>query len=200
MRPDALIFDCDGTLADTMPLHWRAWEQTARRYELQFTEERFYALGGVPARNILTMLFLEQERRDLDAHSLAKEKEGLYLQLLPEVRAIEPVVELARVCRGRVPMGVATGGSRPAIPLVLKALGIFDWFGAVVTSQDVANPKPAPDPFLKPDRLLGVDPRRSRAYEDTDLGLQSIRAAGMEAVDVRPWYMGKGAMGSATGQ
>ena len=188
MAPQALIFDCDGTLADTMPLHWRAWEETVRIYDLQFTEERFYALGGVPARNILSMLFVEQERVGLDAHVIAKEKEERYLRLLPEVRAIEPVVELARVCRGRVPLAVATGGSRPAIPLVLGALGILDWFGAVVTSQDVKNPKPAPDPFLEAARQLGVDPRRCRAYEDTDLGLASIRAAGMEAVDVRPWY------------
>ncbi len=188
MAPQALIFDCDGTLADTMPLHWRAWEETVRIYDLQFTEARFYALGGVPARNILSLLFAEQERVGLDAHVIAKEKEERYLRLLPEVRAIEPVVELARVCRGRVPLAVATGGSRPAIPLVLGALGILDWFGAVVTSQDVKNPKPAPDPFLEAARQLGVDPRRCRAYEDTDLGLASIRAAGMEAVDVRPWY------------
>jgi len=188
MVPEALIFDCDGTLADTMPLHWRAWDQTVRQYDIQFTEERFYALGGVPSRNILAMLFMEQGRQGLDAHAIAKEKEERYLRLLPEVRAIEPVVELARVCRGRVPMAVATGGSRPAIPTVLRAMGILDWFGAVVTSQDVKNPKPAPDTFLEAARQLGVDPRRCRAYEDTDLGLASIRAAGMEAVDVRPWY------------
>lgn len=188
MVPEALIFDCDGTLADTMPLHWRAWDQTVRQYDLRFTEERFYALGGVPSRNILAMLFVEQGRQGLDAHAIAKEKEERYLRLLPEVRAIEPVVELARVCRGRVPMAVATGGSRPAIPTVLRAMGILDWFGAVVTSQDVKNPKPAPDTFLEAARQLGVDPRRCRAYEDTDLGLASIRAAGMEAVDVRPWY------------
>ena len=196
MTPAALIFDCDGTLADTMPLHWRAWEQTARQYELQFTEERFYALGGVPARNILAMLFVEQGREGLDAHKIAKEKEERYLLLLPEVRPIEPVVELARVCRGRLPMGIATGGSRPAIPRVLQALGILDWFGAVVTSQDVRNPKPAPDPFLEAARQLGVDPKLCRAYEDTDLGMASIRAAGMEAVDVRPWYMRPGSPGS----
>lgn len=195
MIPEALIFDCDGTLADTMPLHWRAWEQTARHYELHFTEERFYALGGVPARNILAMLFVEQERTGLDAHKIAKEKEERYLQLLPEVKPIEPVVELARVCRGRLPLGIATGGSRPAIPRVLQALGILDWFGAVVTSQDVRNPKPAPDPFLEAARQLGVDPKRCRAYEDTDLGMASIRAAGMEAVDVRPWYLRPGGVG-----
>lgn len=188
MEPDALIFDCDGTLADTMPLHWRAWEQTARKYELHFTEARFYELGGVPARHILAMLFTEQSRHGLDAHAIALEKEERYLLLLPEVKPIEPVVELARVCRGRLPLGIATGGSRPGIPLVLRALGILDWFGAVVTSQDVKNPKPSPDPFLEAARQLGVDPRRCRAYEDTDIGLASIRAAGMEAVDVRPWH------------
>ena len=195
MPPAALIFDCDGTLAHTMPLHWRAWEQTVREHGIHFTEERFYQLGGVPARHILAMLFAEQGRTGLDPHRIAKEKEERYLQLLPEVTPIEPVVELARVCRGRVPMAVATGGSRPAIPRVLEALGILDWFGAVVTSQDVQNPKPAPDTFLEAARRLGVDPRQCRAYEDTDIGLTAIRAAGMDAVDVRPWYLQPGSVG-----
>lgn len=189
MPPQALIFDCDGTIADTMPLHWRAWEQTVRRHRLHFTEERFYALGGVPGRNILAMLFEEQGIQGLDPQVIAQEKEELYLQFLPEVKPIDPVLELARVSRGRLPMAIATGGSRPTIPRVLEALGILDWFDVVITSQDVVHPKPAPDTFLEAARRLGVEPGRCRAYEDTDLGLQSIRAAGMAAVDVRPWYL-----------
>ncbi|MFM7554437.1 MAG: HAD family hydrolase [Verrucomicrobiota bacterium] len=183
--PQALIFDCDGTVAHTMPLHWRAWQSVTLRYGIDFPETRFYALGGVPGRNILRMLFEEQGIRGLDPVAVAKEKEEAYLEFLHEVGPVEPVVEIARRHLGVLPMAIATGGSRPGIPTVLRHLGIHDWFAAIVTSEDVVRQKPAPDIFLEAARQLGVDPARCRAFEDTDLGMESIRAAGMEAIDVR---------------
>ena len=183
--PKALIFDCDGTVAHTMPLHWRAWQSVTGRYGIEFPETRFYALGGVPGRNILKMLFEEQGIRGLDPVAVAKEKEAVYLEFLHEVQPVEPVLEIARRHRGILPMAIATGGSRPGIPTVLGHLGIYDWFGAIVTSEDVVRQKPAPDIFLEAARQLGVDPSQCRGFEDTDLGMESIRAAGMEAIDVR---------------
>jgi beta-phosphoglucomutase family hydrolase len=192
-EPKALIFDCDGTIAHTMPLHWEAWNATTARYGILFDEERFYALGGVPARQILRMLFEEQGRPELDPLVIAKEKEAVYLRLLPQVTPVDPVLEIARQHRGKLPMGIATGGSRPGIPTVLRHLGILDWFGAVVTSEDVVRQKPEPDIFLEAARQLGVAPENCRAFEDTELGMQAILAAGMEAVDVRrmPDYPGR---------
>jgi beta-phosphoglucomutase family hydrolase len=183
--PRALIFDCDGTVAHTMPLHWRAWQSVTGRYGIDFPETRFYALGGVPGRNILRMLFEEQGIRGLDPVAVAKEKEEAYLEFLHQVGPVEPVVEIARRNLGVLPMAIATGGSRPGIPTVLRHLGIHDWFAAIVTSEDVERQKPAPDIFLEAARRLGVDPAYCRAFEDTDLGMEAIRAAGMEAVDVR---------------
>jgi beta-phosphoglucomutase family hydrolase len=183
-QPQALIFDCDGTLADTMPLHWRAWQDTTKHYGLEFSEERFYQLGGVPARQILKMLSTEQ-KRPLDNIAVAKEKEAAYIKFLQEVRAIEPVAKIVRENAGKLPMAVASGGSQPHINEVLKHLDLFRYFEAIVTSEDVQNQKPAPDIYLEAARRLGVAPQFCRAYEDTDLGLQAIRAAGMEAVDVR---------------
>jgi len=182
--PKALIFDCDGTLADTMPLHWRAWQEVTRRYQLHFPEDRFYALGGVPSRDILKMLS-EEQGRPLDPIAASKEKEAAYLPFLEEVREIESVVSIAREHYGRIPMAVASGGIQAHIRKVLEHLGILHLFQAVVTSEDVKNQKPAPDIFLEAARRLGVAPADCRAYEDTDLGLQAIRSAGMEAVDVR---------------
>lgn len=180
----ALVFDCDGTLAHSMPLHWQAWQVVVARYRLQFSEERFYALGGVPSRDILQMLAQEQGIL-LDHLAAAKEKEEAYLPLLPLVQPIQAVVDIARAARGKLPMAVASGGCREIIDQLLRHLGIRDWFDAVVTSEDVTRQKPAPDIFLKAASKLGVQPDQCRAYEDTDLGLQAIRAAGMEAVDVR---------------
>jgi beta-phosphoglucomutase family hydrolase len=184
MNPEGLIFDCDGTLADTMPLHWRVWRALAQKHGFAFTETRFYALGGVPTRDIIALLAREQGL-SLDHLAIAKEKEFEYLRLLQEIEPIHSIVEIARAHRGRLPMAVATGGTRRVIEQVLDRLGIRDWFAAVVTSEDVQRQKPAPDIFLEAARRLGVPPERCRAYEDTDLGMQAIRAAGMDAVDVR---------------
>lgn len=179
-----LIFDCDGTLADTMPLHWRAWQIIAQRHNLHFPEDRFYSLGGVPSRDILKMLAKEQGR-PLDHIAVAHEKEEAYLQTLSEVGPIHAVVEIAHAHQGKIPMAVASGGTEKVICMVLEHLKIRHLFGAVVTSEMVKNQKPAPDIFLEAARRIGVDPKLCRGYEDTDLGMRAIRAAGMEAVDVR---------------
>jgi beta-phosphoglucomutase family hydrolase len=184
MTPQGLIFDFDGTLADTMPLHWIAWQTLIQRHGFQFTRERFYATGGIPSRDIIAMINLEQGL-SLDPIAVAREKENVYLAMLDRVQPIETVVAIARGHQGVVPMAVASGGSKRVIEVVLHHLRIRDLFQAVVTSEDVSRQKPAPDIFLEAARRLGVAPHRCRAYEDTDLGLTGIRAAGMEAVDVR---------------
>src|SRR5512138_3247225 len=152
-----LIFDCDGTLADTMPLHWRAWQIVAQRHGLHFPEDRFYSLGGVPSRDILKMLAVEQGR-SLYHIAVAHEKEEAYLPFLGQVEPIHAVVEIARTYRGKIPMAVASGGTHTIINQVLEHLKIRDWFGAVVTSEMVKNQKPAPDIFLEAARRIGVEP------------------------------------------
>jgi beta-phosphoglucomutase family hydrolase len=179
-----LVFDCDGTLADTMPLHWHAWQLITQRHGLHFPEDRFYSLGGVPSRDILKML-AEEQGRPLDHIAVAHEKEEAYLPLMAEVEPIHAVVEIARANFGKIPMAVASGGTQPIILGVLEHLKIRHLFNAVVTSEMVKHQKPAPDIFLEAARRIGVEPQCCRGYEDTDLGLQAIRAAGMDAVDVR---------------
>ena len=183
-QPQGIIFDCDGTLADTMPLHWQAWQIIARRHRFSFTQDRFYSLGGIPSRDILKVLTAEQGL-PFDPLAVAREKEAEYLPLIAQVEPINTVVGVARENYGRIPMAVASGGTKRSIGTVLEHLGIRELFQAVVTSEDVVNQKPAPDIFLEAARRLGVPPQFCRAYEDTDLGMRAIRAAGMEAVDVR---------------
>jgi len=179
-----LIFDCDGTLADTMPLHWRAWQVITSRHRLHLPEERFYALGGVPSRDILKMLSAEQGVA-IDHLAVAQEKEAEYLPLIAQVEPINTVVGIARQNYGKIPLAVASGGTRRIIEQVLDHLAIRHLFKAIVTSEDVAKQKPSPDIFLEAARRLGVPPEFCRAYEDTDLGMEAIRAAGMDGVDVR---------------
>jgi beta-phosphoglucomutase family hydrolase len=184
LQPRGLIFDCDGTLADSMPLHWRAWQAIAARHRFAFPQDRFYSLGGVPSRDIVRMLSTEQGL-GLDAHAVAREKEAEYLPLIAQIEPINIVVGIARENHGKIPMAVASGGSRKIIEQVLDHLGIKSLFDAIVTNEDIKNQKPAPDIFLEAARRIGVAPQYCRAYEDTDLGMRAIRAAGMEAVDVR---------------
>ena len=182
--PRALIFDCDGTLADSMPLHWRAWQAVAARHGFQFPEDRFYSMGGVPTRDIVRMLSVEQGL-GLDPLAVARDKEAEYRPLIAQIEPVNVVVGIARDNYGKIPLAVASGGSRKIIEQVLDHLGIKHLFKAIVTNEDIVNQKPAPDIFLEAARRLGVPPQFCRAYEDTDLGMTAIRAAGMEAVDVR---------------
>jgi beta-phosphoglucomutase-like phosphatase (HAD superfamily) len=167
-----------------MPLHWRAWQVIARRHGFSLPEDRFYSLGGVPSRDILKVLSAEQDL-PLDPLAVAREKEAEYLPLIAQVEPINTVVGVARAYYGKIPLAVASGGTRRVIGQVLDHLDIRHLFQAVVTSEDVINQKPAPDIFLEAARRLGVPPQCCRAYEDTDFGMRAIRAAGMEAVDVR---------------
>ena len=138
----------------------------------------------MPSRDILKLLSTEQGI-PLDPLAVAREKEAEYLPLIAQVEPINTVVGVARENYGKIPLAVASGGTKRIIEQVLEHLGIRSLFQAIVTSEDIVNQKPAPDIFLEAARRMGVPPQFCRAYEDTDLGMRAIRAAGMEAVDVR---------------
>jgi len=187
MEPAGLIFDCDGTLADTMPLHYEAWIATLEHYRLTLDEDRFYALGGWPTRSVAELLIVESHLT-ADPVRLADRKEALFLTMLDRVTPIEPIVAVARAHRGVLPMAVATGGTSDVCEKILRTIGIRDWFGALVAADHVAKHKPEPDVFLESARQIGVEPARCRVYEDADPGIEAARRAGMEYVDVRTLY------------
>jgi HAD superfamily hydrolase (TIGR01509 family) len=183
---DAVIFDCDGTLADTMPLHYRAWCEALAGTGAEITEAVFYELGGVPTAQIARILN-ERYGYDLPLEATAAAKEARYEELLPQCRPVERVVELVREYCGRYPLAVASGGLRRLVLKTLDALGIADCFDAVLSAEDVPRGKPEPDLFLAAAHHLGAPPERCLVYEDSDLGLEAARRAGMQSVDVRPW-------------
>lgn len=185
--PAALIFDCDGTLVDTMPAHYEAWIETLSRYEIAFSEDQFYAWGGWPTRKVAETL-LRQSGVSLDPAQLALEKERAFERKMHRVRPIEPVLEVARTYRGRCPLAIATGGVRHVVEPLLRRLALLDWFQTIVTSEDVHRHKPEPDVYLEAARRLGVRPEACLVYEDTDLGLEAARRAGMSCIDVRTLY------------
>ena len=110
MEPEGLIFDCDGTLVDTMPIHFKAWSITTEKYVLIFPEDRFYALGGVSPFEVLRILSSEQDKK-IDFEEVTQEKESLYMQLISEAKEIPEVMEIVRSNFKKIPMGVASGGT-----------------------------------------------------------------------------------------
>lgn len=183
MEPEALVFDFDGTLVDSMPMHYRCWQQALAPAGLTFDHATFQRWGGVPTREIVRRL-ADAQRVEVNITVIVEAKEALTRANAHEAIAIEPVLDIARAHRGKLPMAIATGGPRRLVGMRLDMLGIHGWFGAVVTADDVTNGKPDPEPFLRAAELLGVDPRRCRAYEDAASGIASAQAAGMEVVDV----------------
>ena len=183
---EAVIFDCDGTLVNSMPAHFEAWCEALAYYGAGnvFKEDVFYAMGGRPTKDIVVDLNDEYGLR-LDPVAVAMKKRDAFLRRLPELEAIDEVVEFARVCRDRrMPMAVATGGTRFVIEKTLQAVGLSDLFEDFVTADDVAIGKPAPDIYLKAARLLGVAAADCLAVEDAPAGILAAQRAGMRVVTV----------------
>lgn len=182
---EAYIFDCDGTLGDTMPLHYTAWCTALSAHDCEFPEAYFYELGGVPTERIVEILN-ERHGSHMPVKETAAYKEELYLKGIGEIAPIEPVVEIVRRVRGRLPLAVASGGHRHVVLQTLSALGILEMFDAVVCAEDYPRGKPHPDPFLTAAARLGVKPTRCLVFEDTRTGIEAATAAGMQWVLVPP--------------
>ena len=182
---DAFIFDCDGTLADTMPTHYRAWQIALGERAADFPEAMFYELGGVPTCRVVEILN-ERHGYAMPVAETVAVKEKLFLEFSHEVAEIGPVVALAREWHGRKPMAVASGGHRAIVLKTLRALGIAGLFDTIVCSEDYLRGKPHPDPFLEAARRMNVIPERCLVFEDTSTGLQAAKAAGMACVLVPP--------------
>jgi HAD superfamily hydrolase (TIGR01509 family) len=183
----ALIFDCDGTLTDSMPLHFLAWREVMERHGIEFTEDRFYSLGGMPTDKIIAMLAREKGV-SLDPLPVAGEKEQAFVDRLHLLEEIPAVTRVVREQRGRLKMAVASGGFRNVIVRQIEAIGLRDHFETVVTAEDTERHKPEPDVFLEAARRLGVAPVNCRVYEDSELGIEAARRAGMSYVDVRTFH------------
>lgn len=183
-RYDGLIFDCDGTLADSMPVHYVAWRDTLARYRIQFSEDRFYSMGGMASERIVETLSREQVI-SVDHRHVAMQKETYFQTLIDQVRPKSSVCDIALKFYGSKPMAVASGSGRVVVNKQLVALKLDTLFDTVVTSEDTQRHKPDPDVFLEAARRLGVAPRRCVVFEDSPLGFQAARAAGMDRVDVR---------------
>jgi beta-phosphoglucomutase-like phosphatase (HAD superfamily) len=179
----AFIFDCDGTLADSMPLYHRAWKSAlaAHGATFDFSWDLFMSRAGMSTA--LTVDGLNaQFGTALLASSIEARQQAAYLTLIEEVQPIHAVVEIARRHFGKLPMSVASGGSRPLVERTLELIGVKDLFPVVVVAADVPRGKPAPDIFLLAAERMGVPPEECLVFEDGEPGLVAAREAGMRSV------------------
>jgi HAD superfamily hydrolase (TIGR01509 family) len=179
----AYLFDCDGTIVDSMPLHYIAWKTAFAEWNCPFPEDLFYSWGGKPTREIIATLN-EMHGLAMPVEALAEHKEELYFKLLPQLKAIPEVVEIIEAEYGRIPFAVVSGGRRISVTKALSALHLIDKFDTIVGADDYTNGKPAPDAFLLAAARLGVAPKDCLVFEDTDLGIEAATAAGMASVRV----------------
>jgi len=183
----ALIFDLDGTIADTMPVHFLAYKEILRDYGIEFTPELFATLAGIPAVQTIQKLN-EMFGTEMDSEKTGHLKEQVYEQMMHKMKPVEPVVNLVKKYYGEMPMSVGTGGYKKLAWKSLKILELDKYFDILISSEDVTHPKPHPETFLKCAEKMGVLPQHCHVFEDGELGMQAARAAGMMATLVTDFY------------
>ena len=186
----AYLFDCDGTIADSMPLHYLAWRKSLAEWNCEFSEELFYAWGGRPTAEIISTLN-RQHRLSMPVERVARRKEEFYFELLPELKAVPEVLEHIEAQHGRIPFAVVSGSARDSVTASLEALKLLDRFDALVCAGEYEKSKPDAEAFLLAAAKLGVAPMNCLVFEDTEMGIMAATAAGMAWVKVpSPWERG----------
>ncbi len=181
-----LIFDCDGTLVDSMPLHMKAWEHALTQAGAVWDYDFIFSKKGMPGEDIIE---LYNQHFDIKLHPLntTHAKQEFFRNYRKDFLPIQPVMDIVLRYKEKLPMAVASGSSRENVDIQLEALGIRSLFKAIVTADDDVKPKPAPDIFLEAAKQIGIPPSYCQVFEDGDLGLEAAKIAGMVATDVRPF-------------
>lgn len=179
----AYLFDMDGTVADTMPLHFLSWTQAVEEAGGNFPEDLFYAWGGVPLLGVVRNLN-RHFGYSLDPAAVAHRKESLYLSMLDQVTPVASVLEHIHAQHGKIPFAIVSGSPRESIRRTLTTLNLLDYFPVIVGAEDYTHGKPDPEPFLTAAQRLNVPPANCLVFEDADAGIRSAEAAGMQWVRV----------------
>jgi beta-phosphoglucomutase-like phosphatase (HAD superfamily) len=181
-----LIFDCDGTLVDSMPLHMKAWEYAVVQSGAVWDYDFIFSKKGMPGKDIIE-LYNRHFPKKLSFNDVVKVKQDYFSTHRKDFQPIQPVVDIVLRYKNILPMAVASGGTLENVKIQLQALGIHTFFKAIVTADDDVKPKPAPDIFLEAAKRIGIPPEYCQVFEDGDLGLEAAIKAGMMATDVRPF-------------
>jgi beta-phosphoglucomutase-like phosphatase (HAD superfamily) len=184
-----LIFDLDGTLADTMPYHFKGWRMACLKFgadiDTAFLRKHTGTPGWIIADEIIKKCNLAGV---VTIDQIMDEKLIQFYKEQHLVKPILPVVEIVKKYWGKLPMSVGTGGHREAVERTLEITGLRKYFDIVITANDVENFKPHPETFLKCASMMKIEPALIEVFEDGDLGIEAAINAGMTATDVRTWY------------
>lgn len=179
-----LIFDCDGTLVDSMPLHMKAWEYAVKESGLRWDYEYFFSKKGMPGAEILN-LYAKDFKAQVNSEKIIQLKHDYFHEHRTEFKPIEHVYEIVMEYKEILPMAIASGGLRATVEMQLDDLEIKHLFTAIITADDKLKSKPEPDMFLEAARRINVLPHLCQVFEDGDLGLEAAQKAGMLATDIR---------------
>ncbi|WP_334268489.1 HAD family hydrolase [Edaphobacter sp. HDX4] len=183
----AYLFDCDGTIADSMPLHYLAWKKVLSEWNCEFAEELFYEWGGMPVVEIISTLN-QRHGLSMPIEELQRRKEELFYSNLPLMRPVPEVLEHIEAGHGKVPFAVVSGSTHDSVRASLTALNLLDRFETLVCAGDYKHGKPHPEPFLLAADRLGVAPEHCLVFEDAQMGIDAATAAGMASVRIAaPW-------------
>jgi HAD superfamily hydrolase (TIGR01509 family) len=184
----AFLFDCDGTIVDSMPLHFVAWTQALAEYGCtNFTEEFFYGMGGVPVAGVVEAIN-RRDHLDIPVEAFSTRKEDLYYTFIHDLKPVPEVLEVIHAHHGQLPFAVVSGSTRESVVKSLEALNILHLFDTLVCAGDYTHGKPSPEPFLLAAHRLNVDPTQCLVFEDADVGIQSATAANMTSIRIaQPW-------------
>ena len=184
-----LIFDLDGTLADTMPYHFQGWKKASMKYgadiDNNFLHKHTGSPGWIIAEEIIKNCGLNGS---VTIEQIMKEKMQEFFKLQHLIKPIEPVTDIVKKYFGILPMAVGTGGHKEAVERTLEITGLRKYFEIIVTANDVNSFKPHPETFLRCAELMNVEPEFIEVFEDADLGIEAAKKAGMNVTDVRSWY------------
>jgi HAD superfamily hydrolase (TIGR01509 family) len=181
----AYLFDCDGTIADSMPLHYIAWKKALGEWDCEFDEKLFYAWGGMPIVEIVATLN-KQRGLSMPVETVAHRKESLYFELLPQLQAVPEVLEVIQANQGQIPFAVVSGSALDSVTASLSQLHLLDRFDTLVCAGDYKRSKPDPEAFLLAATRLKVAPESCLVFEDTEMGIQAATSAGMASVKIPP--------------
>lgn len=182
----ALIFDLDGTLSDSLPVHIASWHSVCSKLDCLFDEKIIIEMTGMPTISFAERIKKEQNL-DIEPEELVKMKQEEFWNNISAIKPHETILDVMKEAFGKIPMAIGTGAGRTSAMLQLKELGIEKYFDFIVTADDVELHKPEPETFLKCAKYLGVAPIDCQVFEDGELGMQAALAAGMYLTDVRPY-------------
>jgi beta-phosphoglucomutase-like phosphatase (HAD superfamily) len=183
-----LIFDIDGTLADTMPAHFAASQRAAKEMGFEFPLDYFLSSAGTPTSKVFEALLVSQGKSHIDAKEATALKEKYYLELIPTILPIPFTMNIVKNYAGKIPMSMGTGGTLEIALPNIEAIKVQQYIPILVSAEDVRRHKPFPDTFLTCAARMGIAPEHCLVFEDAENGFTAAKDAGMEFIDVRQYH------------